>query len=128
MRYLLDSHIAIWAQHPGPSQRRLTKAIRAILSDPENQLYVSIASLWEIAIKVALGKLEVDKHFFGSMEDYGYEILPIDGEHIAGILKLPPHHNDPFDRMLIAQAQHEKLTLITCDVGFKAYGVKIILA
>lgn len=89
----------------------------------EAEVYVSAASIWEIAIKVSLGKLAVDpREVLAALEPTGFLSLPISGEHCAGIVELPPVHRDPFDRLLIAQAMTEPMRFVTADASLRAYG------
>lgn len=121
MKLLLDTHVLLWA---AGEPDRLTDQARSLLEDPANQLYFSPVSLWEVAIKSGLGRadFQVDP---GSMRrgliDNGYEELPISGQHAVHIATLPPIHRDPFDRMLVAQAQVEGITLLTVDVLVARY-------
>ena len=91
-------------------------------------VYVSAASAWEVAVKLALGKLRLPEPFAQGVDDSGFARLPVEFEHAARAGALPPHHTDPFDRMLIAQAQLEDLTLVTHDRHFESYGGDIIWA
>lgn len=123
MRCLIDTHILIWAAYdPGQLPAQLVDIIR----NPENDIYVSVASLWEMAIKKSLGKLQVDDALFSETEAHGYQSLPIEPRHIHTLLALPHHHRDPFDRMLIAQAITENLTILSHDEWFAAYDVKLV--
>lgn len=124
MRILLDTHALLWAlAAPG----KLPAPLRRALQAPENEVYASLASAWEIAIKVALGRLEFD---LGSLEDAlaasGIQTLGISLEHAVHVAGLPPHHRDPFDRMLVAQALCESLTLASRDRVLARYGVRTI--
>lgn len=115
MRLLLDTHVLLWA---ASEPERLPATAFALLEAGENQLVFSVASLWEVAIKSALGRsdFQVDAAVLrrGLIEN-GYEELTINGEHAAAVATLPPLHRDPFDRMLVAQAQVEGITLLTMD-------------
>ena len=115
MKILLDTHILLWAA--GQPERLSTRA-RAVLSDTQNALLFSPASLWEIAIKRELGRRDFDadpRVLRRGLLDNGYEEIAIRSEHAVAINDLPPIHKDPFDRMLIAQATIEGVTLITSD-------------
>lgn len=125
MRYLLDTSILLWALADHPA---LSPAMRNVLKNPEHVCYVSMASLWEIAIKAAIGKLDMKKEFFDEVESYGYATLPLTLDHINAFRHLPVLHRDPFDRMLVTQAICEQLTLLTHDRELIRYDVKIILA
>ncbi|MBK9654388.1 MAG: type II toxin-antitoxin system VapC family toxin [Rhodanobacteraceae bacterium] len=127
MRLLLDTHIALWAIVDSP---RLSTRARGLILDPANSIYVSTASVWEITIKHMLGKgdmpvsgTQAAAHFHAA----GYVELPIVNAHIALLETLPPHHADPFDRLLVAQALAEPLRLLTHDDKLRAYSDNIIL-
>jgi PIN domain nuclease of toxin-antitoxin system len=115
--YLLDTHILIWAMDDDP---QLSRAHRTIIQG-RAPLFVSVASIWEVAIKAALGKLMHPVHFVELIEAGGVSILPVQPEHAIAVASLPPIHRDPFDRMLVAQAQIEGLTILTADSHIKSY-------
>lgn len=123
MKLLVDTQALIWVLE---GDKRLSRVAREALEDPTNRRIVSIATGWEMAIKTGLGKLNPPMplpHLFpAELERLGFEILPIKSEHVHRLLDLPLHHRDPFDRMLIAQALSENLTMVGCDVAFDAYG------
>ena len=124
MRYLLDTHVLLWARS---APEKLSGEAVAILRSAESELSVSIASLWECAIKSALGKLVVPENFYELVaEDYG--ILGIEVAHLNAYGKLPMHHRDPFDRLLIVQAQIAGLTLLTHDRHIARYDVPVVMA
>lgn len=126
MRYLLDTQMVIWSTHDVDV---LPKKAKDIIADPKNELYVSYASLWEITIKQSLKKLTLKGSFYDDMQKQNdAQLLPISTHHLQTLLTLPHHHKDPFDRLLIAQAIAEKLTLLTSDKQLRAYKTKIILA
>lgn len=129
MRILLDTHCWLWMQ---VSPEKLSQEIREILKDPENELFLSAASSWEISIKWALGKLPLPlppaEYVPSRMERQGVSGLPIQHRHTLQVASLPPHHRDPFDRLLIAQAQVEQLTLLTADSQLADYEVKLLQA
>jgi PIN domain nuclease of toxin-antitoxin system len=112
--------------------KRLSRQTRELLQDPENDLFLSAASSWEISLKYALGKLPLPEppleYVLGRMETSGTVPLPIQHSHALHAGKLPLHHADPFDRLLIAQAQLEKLKILTADRQFKAYEVDLLPA
>ena len=115
MKLLLDTHLLLWTAE---GSRRLSKIARTLISDPENELLFSAASLWEIAIKRSLGRddFQVDLRLLRrGLLDNGYVELPITSEHTLATDSLPPIHKDPFDRILIAQATVEGVTLLTVD-------------
>ena len=118
MKYLLDTHVFIWWTENSP---RLKTKFKSAISLPENKIYLSIISLWEITIKVSLRKLRLKIPVDKLPLLYDFEILPLKVEHLPLLLRLPPIHKDPFDRMLIAQAQHENLVLLTSDPKITAY-------
>lgn len=123
-RVLLDTHVLLWAP---ASPERLSTPARALID--EAVVFVSAASLWEISIKAALGRLEAHSgDVLAALPPAGFELLSISGEHAARVAVLPHHHRDPFDRMLIAQAQAESLQLLTHDNALTAYGADIMLA
>lgn len=131
MRLLLDTHVALWAMMDGP---RLSANARSLLVEPDAEPVVSVVSLWEIGIKFALGPQrrnpmphsarEAHRLFAGA----GYRILPMTAAHTAAIDDLPPHHGDPFDRMLVAQATCESIRLLTADKRLAAYGAMVVTA
>lgn len=115
MKLLLDTHLLLWA---AGEPERLSKEARALLSAPENELFFSAASLWEIAIKRGLGRpdFSVDARLLRrGLLDNGYSELPIASEHAVAVEGLPSIHKDPFDRILVAQAMVEGITLLTTD-------------
>jgi len=115
MKLLIDTHLLLWA---AGQPRRLPSAARKLINDPRNELLFSVASLWEIAIKKGLGRedFRVDPRLLRrGLLDNGYGELPIAGEHAVAVDSLPPLHKDPFDRILIAQAMAESITLLTSD-------------
>jgi PIN domain nuclease of toxin-antitoxin system len=119
VRLLLDTHVFIWAV---TANRQLKAATRDYLSSAQ-VVYVSAASIWEIAIKARLGKIDGDTQTFAAaIEDSGFQSLPVTVAHAAAVAKLPPHHTDPFDRLLLAQAFSEPLRLVTADRALAAYG------
>ena len=124
MKFLLDSHVLLWwlSDHKSLS----TKAAVAI-KDGENVIFVSAVTAWEISIKRALGKLTAPDELEEVLESNNFQQLPISIRHglVAG--NLPRHHDDPFDRMLIAQSLTEQLTIITQDTRMEQYGVSILL-
>jgi PIN domain nuclease of toxin-antitoxin system len=120
-RLLLDSNVLVrWLVDD------LASEVRQLVSDPTNEVYVSAASPWELAIKVASGKLRLPNDLAGVVVDAGFTALPITGEHGEAAALLPLHHRDPFDRILIAQAQIERLTLVSRDRAFERYDVELM--
>lgn len=121
MKLLLDTQLLLWA---AGQPERLSTAARRFLSDPENELLFSAASLWEITIKAGLGRSDfrVEPRLLRrGLLDNGYIELPITSEHAVNIDGLPPLHKDPFDRLLLAQAQSEGITLLTSDAQLAEY-------
>lgn len=123
MNLLLDTHALIWVFS---QDARLSQAATEAIRTGTNLVFVSAATAWEIAIKKALGKLKVPGNYQEGLRRYRFTPLDITTEHALAVEQLPTYHNDPFDRMLIAQAQIERLTLVTHDPHMKAYGVPII--
>ena len=122
MRYLVDTHILLWA---AGDPERLSPAAREILADDSAQLSFSVASVWEVAIKARLGRPDfaVDAHLFRrGLIDAGFAELPILGPHVTAVADLPLLHRDPFDRMLVAQARSEGMMLVTKDPAVARYG------
>lgn len=124
-RVLLDTHTLLWWL---ADDSRLGPAARALIADERNEAWVSAASAWEISIKRALGKLEAPEDLDSIVADEGFERLPVTFFHGEQAGALPPLHRDPFDRMLIAQAQAEGLELVTADERLAAYAVRIVNA
>lgn len=125
MRYLLDTQVFIWWME---ENRRLPADIKAIIEDSLNRVSISVVTPWEILTKIRIKKLKVPKNFANHIMNGIFEILPIQINHVLEIGKLPLHHKDPFDRMLISQAIVEDLTLITSDPKIWKYKLKLIKA
>ena len=124
MRILLDTHALLWALS---APDKLPAAVRHAVQAAENDVYASLASAWEIAIKVALRRLEFDvQSLEDSLAASGIQTLPISLKHTARVAVLPRHHRDPFDRMLVAQALCESLTLASRDRELAKYGVTLL--
>jgi PIN domain nuclease of toxin-antitoxin system len=118
---LLDTHALLWALS---APDKLGRAAARALRDPANRVVFSAASAWEIAIKAALGKLRADLQLIArAAHDADFEELSVTVGHTIRLRSLPPHHRDPFDRMLVAQALEDGLTVLTSDRAFDAYGV-----
>jgi PIN domain nuclease of toxin-antitoxin system len=122
VRLLLDTHVFLWWSD---DDRRLRSGVRDVILAAD-RICVSVASAWEVTIKSALGKLTVGVPFEQAIEINGFDKLVIDFRHAAAVAELPPHHGDPFDRMLIAQARVEGLTLVTHDRKFEPYPVHVL--
>jgi PIN domain nuclease of toxin-antitoxin system len=119
MRLLLDTHILLWWV---TADRRLSKPLANVLASPDNDVAVSAATIWEIAIKRALGRIEVDlDELLSSMNADGFAELPVRFAHTLRLESLPHHHDDPFDRILIAQAIAEGRRLVTTDGAILGY-------
>jgi PIN domain nuclease of toxin-antitoxin system len=125
LKLLLDANAFIWA-YARPTE--LSPAARRALGDVANDRFVSIASLWEIAIKMSIGKLDFVENLAQALDDIAAASLPITLEHVARVRSMPFHHRDPFDRMMIAQAIEEDLTIVTRDRRVSAYGVPVLTA
>ena len=123
MNLLLDTHVLIWTFDDNPT---LSETAREAIAEGENTVFVSAVTAWEIAIKRAIGKLKLKGDYQKGLQRYRFLPLAISTEHALAVEHLPQHHGDPFDRLLIAQAQLEKLTIVTRDKRFEDYGVKII--
>lgn len=124
MRLLLDTHVVLWAL---AKAGQLSERAAAVILR-EDEVFVSAASLWEIEIKRALGKLDAPDDLEVVIEASGFRSLPIAFRHATRAGALPRHHGDPFDRMLVAQAQLEGLTLVTSDAAIAAYQVAVLPA
>lgn len=121
MKLLLDTHAFLWWLADAPD---LSPTARAKVSDPKNLVLVSAATIWEIEIKRALGRLEVGAaDMVAEIEANGFGELPIRATHAVAAARLPRHHEDPFDRMLLAQSQVDGLVCVTRDAAFEPYGV-----
>ena len=119
MRLLLDTHVFLWSV---TASRQLKEETRAYLASAD-AVYVSAASIWEISIKSRLGKIDDDHQALAAaIEASGFQELPVSAAHAAAVAKLPMHHTDPFDRLLLAQAFTEPLRLVTADRTLAAYG------
>jgi len=124
MRLLLDTHAFLWFIVADSS---LSSRAKALIEDPNNDILLSVGSLWEMAIKVSLGKLTISQPFNTFMTQQlslnAISLLNISVDHTAAVATLPFHHRDPFDRLLAAQAMVEQLPLVSVDTVFDAYGV-----
>ena len=127
MNLLLDTHTFLWLVEGNPS---LSAAAQAALADPANELYLSVASVWELAIKTGNKKLALSDPldvFVGKWTvAYQIALVPIEAAHALAVVGLPDHHRDPFDRILIAQALVEGMTLVSADAKFAPYSVAIL--
>ncbi len=124
MKLLLDTHTFLWFIG---GNSKLSIIARELIEDRNNESFLSIVSLWEMAIKISIGKLSIDGVFEEfipeQMELNGIQTLPIIFPHLAQVAKLPFHHRDPFDRLLIVQAKIEKMRLISRDRAFASYDI-----
>jgi len=124
VRLLLDTHTLVWFALNDP---RLSPNATSLILDPGNEKLVSPASYWEIAIKISMKKYALDlpyvDFFRGAIDDNGFHVLPIEPRHTAALTTLPYHHKDPFDRLIIAQAMVEGVSLVSVDSILGAYGV-----
>lgn len=126
MKYLIDTHILLWFMN-GDSQ--LSGTLREIIANKNNLCFVSIASIWEIAVKCNIGKLQLNKGFNeigGFLRQNDINILPVELAHLETHLLLELFHRDPFDRLIISQAISENMTILTVDEQFKKYPVGIV--
>jgi PIN domain nuclease of toxin-antitoxin system len=123
---LLDTHVLVWWLE---ASRRIGARTRRAIERSEASVWISAASVWEIAVKSASGRLELRDPFEDSIErllDKGFQSLLINFAHAITAGRLPPLHSDPFDRMLVAQAQCENLTIVTVDSAIEAYGIRTL--
>jgi PIN domain nuclease of toxin-antitoxin system len=129
VRFLLDTHVWIWlALDPG----RISEDVQARIASVDTEVHVSVATLWEVVIKIGLGKLSLpdtaEAFWQRQTRDSGIAALAIRPEHVLDVAALPPIHRDPFDRLLVAQARVEGLTLVTVDPRVRAYPVTTLSA
>ncbi len=127
MKVLLDTHPLIWSLRNDPSLS--SEARRVISNVQDNLIYISVVSIWEMRIKQSIGKLkDIPDNYYDMIKELPVEILTITGDHAYAVGDLPHYHRDPFDRLLIAQARLENLTLVTRDPEIQKYDVSILLA
>ncbi|NKB23716.1 MAG: PIN domain-containing protein [Kiritimatiellae bacterium] len=124
MNLLLDTHILLWWLDDHPN---LPNEAKQSIENPNHLIVVSVVTLWAIAIKASLGKIDVPTEFEAALDGEPFQQLAIKLYHAHAIRNLPAHHRDPFDRMLVVQTQQETLTLMTHDKQFSAYDLKLIL-
>lgn len=123
MSFLLDTHVLLWWLF---ADRRLSRRARSLIEAADVNVQASVVSVWETAIKASLKRAAADPlELYQAIIDSGFSVLSIGPLHALGVASLPPHHGDPFDRMLIAQAKAERLTLVTHDKALIAYGGEI---
>jgi PIN domain nuclease of toxin-antitoxin system len=123
LKLLLDTHAALWWL---TGDERLGEATADQLTDETNQILLSAAVVWEVAIKRSLGKLEAPDGFAPTLLDSGAQPLPVSLDHAAAVERLPWHHRDPFDRILVAQASIEGAALVSHDAALRPYGVPLV--
>ncbi len=127
MRVLVDTHTLYWFIE---GDSKLSNQATEILGDPDNEILISPASYWEMAIKISIGNWQLNQSYQDFIDvallQYGFVILPVSPDHTAGLLQMPFHHRDPFDRLLIAQSVHEGIAVVSADKQFDAYGVNRI--
>jgi len=123
MNLILDTHVLLWWLDDNPS---LPVKGRRAIANSQNLIVLSAVVIWEIRIKQALGKLSIAPTFYDVVKNEGFEMLSITSDHAYAVGDLPMHHHDPFDRMIIAQAKLEGLTVVTHDAVFKKYGIPVL--
>jgi PIN domain nuclease of toxin-antitoxin system len=124
VRILLDTHIFLWL---ASGSRHLTSQAKALI-DGADEIFISSATIWEVAIKMRLGKLAADpEDLIKEMERNGFEELPVFARHAKEVARLPLHHTDPFDRLLLAQAMTEPMQLLTADAGLSPYSSLVVV-
>ena len=121
MRYLLDTHIFLWWL---ADDKKLLEKPRELIKNPDNQIFISVASAWEMSIKSKIGKLSLKTTIHDCFEGSGFLVLDLLLTHVLELDKLPPYHQDPFDRILIAQSKVENLILISDDMKIKKYDIR----
>ncbi|MCY3972180.1 MAG: type II toxin-antitoxin system VapC family toxin [Acidobacteria bacterium] len=124
-RLLLDTHAFLWCLS---ETGRLRVASRNAIEDPRNEIFVSAVTAWEITVKRLKGKMEAPDNLAAMVDEKGFAHLPLTFHHAELAARLPRHHKDPFDRFLIAQAQAERLTVVTRNAHFPLYGVRTVRA
>jgi PIN domain nuclease of toxin-antitoxin system len=124
LNLLLDTHVVLWWR---ADAERIAPSVREVIASADT-VFVSVASAWEIAIKQALGRVRLPETFAAGVDRSSFARLTITFEHAAAAARLPPHHSDPFDRMLVAQAIAEGLRLVTADRTLARYAADVLLA
>lgn len=120
----MDSHLLLWLRL---EKHRLPSSIIALLEDSSERVFYSVVTPWELSIKYMKGKINLPPHFFDSLSKLGFPCMAVEERHLGALRQLPPLHHDPFDRMLIAQAMTENMTLITADKHLTDYPLKTLL-
>jgi PIN domain nuclease of toxin-antitoxin system len=127
VRLLLDTHAFLWWVEGEPA---LGRRARAAVADPDNEVFLSIASCWELAIKLSLGKLrlneDIERFIPEQLTRNGFALLGVEFRHVARVADLPFHHRDPFDRLLVAQALQDDLAIVSVDRVLRKYGVTVV--
>jgi PIN domain nuclease of toxin-antitoxin system len=126
MKYLLDTHTLIWSLE---EDKQLSTTAQNIIADDNNQIFASVVNLWEMAIKISIGKLQLQQSLeqvIDKIDEYDISLLPIKPAHVIKVRDLPFEHNDPFDRLLIAQCLQEDMAFISNEALFLRYGVNRI--
>ena len=121
-QYLIDTHIVLWWLADDP---KLTPKIKETISNPDNSVFISVVSLWEINIKDSIGKLQIEKDYLRYLKQEGFDFLSVTTEHVMKLQELPSYHQDPFDRLLICQSIVQGLTFITLDKKIIQYPVNV---
>jgi len=125
VKVLLDTHVFLWAL---TKSEKLTKKAANLITNPENQVLISAATLWEVAIKKSIGRIEfVPEQLIDYIHKSGYEQLPVTFDHCTVLADLPLHHRDPFDRMLVAQSIFEPAVLVTHDQTLSQYNCTVMV-
>jgi PIN domain nuclease of toxin-antitoxin system len=124
VRLLLDTHVLLWTLGGELLSAEASSAIR----DPANEVLISAATIWELSIKVGLGRLDLPKGWFDELAEQSIEVLPVAASHALAVRDLPALHRDPFDRMLVAQAAVEGLVLATRDEQIQRYDIPVLVA
>ena len=126
MKYLLDTHVVLWVAENSPM---LSDRVKAVILSESVEKYVSLASAWEVAIKLGTNKLSLDgglSEFFRMIDENGFHTLAVERDYLLQVTNLPNHHKDPFDRLLVATAITENATLITIDENIYKYNVSYL--
>ncbi|WP_443747182.1 type II toxin-antitoxin system VapC family toxin [Asticcacaulis solisilvae] len=124
MRLLLDTHALLWWLNDDP---KLSDDIRNLIGDPANAVLFSVVSLWEVAVKVRIGKLDIDMDaFLAVLPEQGFERIGVEDSHLEALVGLPSHHRDPFDHLLMAQAMVEQAVFVSQDANVPLYGVPFL--
>jgi PIN domain nuclease of toxin-antitoxin system len=125
VKLLLDTHLLLWWLAGDPE---LPRSAKVLIADPGNTVFVSAVTMWEIYLKQSLGKLRLPPDFDSRLSAEPFEMLALRCEHTSRVRAMPWHHRDPFDRMLVAQAQAEGMTLLTSDKALRRYGACVVAA